>query len=380
MPFDPQKVRVCHITTVHPVYDVRIFVRECTSLARNGFITHLIARSDRDRIENGVHIVALPDNSARGLNRIVNTWRALKKAVGLRADIYHFHDPELIPVGVLLKLLTRKKIIYDAHEDVKAHALSKSWMDGGFKRMVANLLRGLEVVATPFFSAVFVPVGVLPGFCGKAVLLRNYPILPEILPRPGPVADGHKTLIYLGGIREKRCPFEMLSAVNILKTEHPDIHLNLIGPFFPAELQNRVEQFIADHGLSGNVRITGRVSWQEGCRLIGESDIGLCVLYPEPDFQRALPTKMFEYMMYGKPVVVSGFPMWRAIVEETASGLTVDSIAPEAIAAAVSDLFANPGKARQMGINGQAAVKTTYNWSGEEKRLIATYKTISGYE
>jgi glycosyltransferase involved in cell wall biosynthesis len=172
----------------------------------------------------------------------------------------------------------------------------------------------------------------------------------------------------------------MLSALEILKADYPDIHLNLIGPFFPAGLQNRVERFISDRGLIGNVRVSGRVSWQEGCRLIGESDIGLCVLYPEPDFQRALPTKMFEYMMFAKPVVVSGFPLWREIVEETASGVTVDSIAPEEIAGAVSELIENAEKARQMGLNGQAAVKSTYNWAGEEKQLIATYEAILKHE
>jgi glycosyltransferase involved in cell wall biosynthesis len=376
MTIEREKIRICHITTVHPVFDVRIFVRECASLAQNGFQTFLIARTDSDRVENGVNIIALHDNTARGVKRIVNMWRAMKKAFGLRADLYHFHDPELIPVGVMLRVLTRKKIIYDAHEDVKAHALSKSWPVRGSKRMIACFLRGLEIFATPFFSAVFVPIDTLPAFGGKAVLLRNYPLLPDKLPETGPGEGAKKTLIYLGGIREKRCPFEMLAAVKILKERYPDILLNLAGPFFPPDLKYRVEQFVENHGLTENVNITGRVSWEEGCRLIRESDIGLCVLYPEADFERALPTKMFEYMMYGKPVVVSDFPRWREIVEETACGVTVDSIAPEKMAKAVSDLYGNVEHMRQMGANGQKAVKTTYNWKSEERQLVRTYEAL----
>ena len=236
----------------------------------------------------------------------------------------------------------------------------------------------LTVLPTTFFSAVFVPVDTLPGFGGKAVLLRNYPLLPDKLPETEPGDGTKKKLIYLGGIREKRCPFEMLSAVKILKEKYPDILLNLAGPFFPQDLKYRVEQFIETYGLNENINITDRVSWEEGCRLIRESDIGLCVLYPEADFERALPTKMFEYMMYGKPVVVSDFPRWRAIVEETACGVTVDSIAPEKIAQAVSDLYENRERMRQMGANGQVAVKTTYNWKSEERRLIRTYEALIG--
>ncbi len=370
-------MKVCHITTVHHPTDVRIFARECVSLAANGFETVLIARAGHDQEKDGVKIAALPDNKASGINRLTNMWRALKKALGLRAGLYHFHDPELLPVGILLKILTRRKVIYDAHEDVKAHAMSKSWKGKIFARLVANGLRALERFGTPFFDAIIVPVTTLPDFGKKTVLVRNYPIVPAAKP-PVKTRDG-LTLVYLGGIREKRCPFEILQAIIILKRTYPKILFYLLGPFFPANLEARTRAFVDDHHLQGNVKITGRIPWQEGCRFIEKSDIGLCITYPEQDFARALPTKMFEYMMYGKPVVVSGFPAWKRIVDETGCGVTIppgDSLDPKKIAGRIDALYADRHKMAQMGADGRHAVEQKYNWKNEARTLILCYQKL----
>ena len=143
-------MKVCHITTVHQAFDTRIFFKECTSLANNGFDTYLIVRSDEDQVVNGVNILALPNLAARGWRRLVNAWRAFVKALSVKADVYHFHDPELLGVGMALRLITRAQIIYDAHEDVKLHAMSKAWMGRIAQQIVGSSLRVLEILGTPF--------------------------------------------------------------------------------------------------------------------------------------------------------------------------------------------------------------------------------------
>src|SRR5512137_1306313 len=96
--------RVCHLSTVHSVSDDRIFYKECVSLARHGFSVTFAVPHNRDEVRSGVQIVALKEYSCRLARVVIGSWRAFRKAIKTKAQLIHFHDPELIPVGFLLKL------------------------------------------------------------------------------------------------------------------------------------------------------------------------------------------------------------------------------------------------------------------------------------
>ena len=118
------KNKVCILTSVHPPFDIRIFHKEAKSLARAGYDITLIAQHDKEEIVEGIRIVSLPKPKNR-IDRMTRTvWSAYRKAIKIDADIYHFHDSELIPIGLLLKL-RGKRVIYDVHEDFPASILCK---------------------------------------------------------------------------------------------------------------------------------------------------------------------------------------------------------------------------------------------------------------
>src|SRR4051794_34340566 len=105
-------IRVCHMTSVHPWDDVRIFHKECRSLAAAGFDVHLVACAPEPRRLDEVTVHSVPRSKTGRLGRMLGTARNVYRAAkALDADIYHFHDPELIPYGLLLKW-RGKNVIY----------------------------------------------------------------------------------------------------------------------------------------------------------------------------------------------------------------------------------------------------------------------------
>ena len=146
--------KIAHLTSVHTRYDTRIFLKECTSLAAHGYLTSLIvADGQGDEQKNNVNIYDVGASKNR-LDRISRApLRVLKKAIELDADIYHLHDPELIPIGLKLKKL-EKTVIFDSHEDVPNQILSKYYLNPFIRRPISELIRRYEIFACSKLDAV----------------------------------------------------------------------------------------------------------------------------------------------------------------------------------------------------------------------------------
>jgi glycosyltransferase involved in cell wall biosynthesis len=106
------------------------------------------------------------------------------------------------------------------------------------------------------------------------------------------------------------------------------------------------------------------------------ADAGIVCFLPEPNNVNAGPTKLFEYMACGLPVVASNFPMWREVIEDNDCGLCVDPNDPMAIARALEYLADHPERREEMGRNGRQAVERQYNWQVEADRLLEAYARL----
>jgi glycosyltransferase involved in cell wall biosynthesis len=103
----------------------------------------------------------------------------------------------------------------------------------------------------------------------------------------------------------------------------------------------------------------------------------MAVLEPLPNFVESFPTKMFEYMALGLPVIVSDFPLYRAIVDDVCCGFCVPPGDPESIAEKALWLFENPGEAAAMGKRGRQAVSNKFHWGRESRKLVAFYDDLN---
>ena len=366
-------MKIAQLTSVHPRHDIRIFVKQCSSLAKAGFSVHFIVADGKGNEEkNGVTIIDVGDNKGGRIRRMTQTvWRIYSKAVELDAQVYHFHDPELIPVGMILRM-RGKKVIYDVHEDLPRQILSKSWIKMWLRYPVSWGAAFLEWFASRFFFSAI--VGATPTITKrfpvkKAINVQNFPIIGELLIEKA-FNDRSLAIVYVGGLEKERGIKQIVNAIS--KVNNTQVRLKLAG-FFRFK---KFEQEISKEQGWDRVDFLGWLDRQQVSELLSEVRAGLVLFHPEPNHIDAQPNKLFEYMSAGLPVIASDFPLWRELIDGAGCGLLVDPLKPEEIAKAIDWLLDHPDEAEAMGKRGQKAVMETYNWAIEEQKLLNIYKGL----
>lgn len=365
-------MKICHITTAHPPFDIRIYQKECRSLAQAGFEVFLLARNHENQKADGVQMVLLPNRKGH-LGRIRSALLDVPAlALGTGAELFHFHDPEIIPTGVLLKLLG-KKVIYDVHEDFGAAAHSRDWIPGPVKKVISTLFRVAEKTGCLFFDAAVAATASIAGNlpCRKTVLVQNFPLKNELVGVRGDGNSASKYVVYVGACSEDRGMKRMVEALGLLPQEL-QLSLKVAGVVSPA-LKDSVSS------LPGwkRVELLGYMGRKEVGELLNSAMAGLVLFQPTPNHIHSQPNKLFEYMSAGLPIIVSDFPLWKNLIESTGCGVCVDPLDPAALAAAMKDLLAEPEKAREMGRRGRKAVEEKYNWEAEAPKLTALCRKLT---
>jgi glycosyltransferase involved in cell wall biosynthesis len=369
--------RVVHLTSVHSATDVRIFQKECKSLARDGYDVELIVPNAKDEVIDGVRMVGVPGYRNR-LSRILRTgWSVYREAVRRNADIYHFHDPELIPWTLLLRLKGHK-VIYDAHENLPRMILRKDYLPSFVRRPLGWIVERFENFASQWFSAI---IGATPAIERRFVAVnpRTVSILNTAIPaefegkQRGPWSHRKLSVAYVGGIQRANCIEEIVAAMSLIPS-CVQASLQLAGAFSPESLRDSVTK----HPGWQRVEYLGLVKRACVPMILGQVRGGLILSPPDPECIESLPNKLFEYMAAGIPVIASDFPRWKEIIEGTQCGVLVDSRRPEQIAEAITYVLTHPKDAEAMGCAGREAVMTRYNWKIEERRLLALYADLCG--
>ena len=364
--------RIVHMSSVHEPFDTRIFHKECKTLAMAGYdVTLIIPRAEGDVVRDGVKLRAItpPRDRRERLTRTI--WNVYRAAVRENAEIYHFHDPELIPVGALLKM-RGKRVIYDVHEDYAVTMQDKKWLPRILQTPASLAVRICEAAAasacdrvisvTPTIAAKFPPK--------KTRLVQNFPWTRELrIPDSLPYEQRAAVVVYVGWLANARGIREMAKAAEIAAQEVP-LKLVVAGGVRSGALAE------LDHGKNGEVEYVGQLNRPQVAELLARARAGLLMSHPTRNYINAQPNKLFEYMSAGLPVVASDFPLWRKIIRSSNSGLLADPLNPQAIAEALVWLLRHPAEAAEMGRNGQRAVAEKYNWEHESKSLISTYEEL----
>ncbi len=367
-----KSIKICHLTSVHPRYDTRIYYKQLLSLKQEfPNVQLIVADGLGDECTDGnveIHDVGAPKNR---FYRYYKTAIAIyEKAINIDADIYQFHDPELSRVGIKLQK-QGKFVVYDVHEDLPRQILTKAYIPKVLRSVISWFAERKEnkhakqfgqiITATDFIWDRFKRIN------EHVVSVKNYPILATMQVDSNWNKKNQK-LCYIGGLTEVRGIFEMVEVM-----QYVDAELHLVGAFDDERFRQKVMQSkgwerVIEHGYLDR----GKVN-----HILEDSKIGFVLLHPTKNYVDALPVKMFEYMAAGIPFVVTDVPLWRQIVDENQSAVCVDPFNSKAVADVINALLADEEKAKAMGENGKIAVETKYNWEQESKKYLQVYRTLS---
>lgn len=367
------KTSVCHISTVHSVNDSRIFFKECETLAKSGFEVNLVINAERSTIINGINIIALPVRRSRISRVFFLSFIAFFKALKTNSTIYHFHDPELIFIGFLLKLLG-KKVIYDVHEDLREDILLKQWLGGRLTtKAFAHVASFAEKMANSFFDAIVVTTPKIYSHFNpyKTILLRNFVKLSSFTDSQCQGKINKKTtkkiLVYVGLLARIRGIKEMIEAIERVEEES---ELWLIGRWENEQFKNECDALPG----SKRVRYVGYVKHDKVPFYLREADVGMVTLHPTSTFLESYPIKVFEYMSSALPVIMSNFPLWIELFEDAAVFVNPNNV--DDIAAKIDYLLSEEKTRKNLAQKGENLVLTKYNWEMESEKLITLYNVL----
>lgn len=366
--------KICHISTVHREDDNRILFKECSSIKKAGYDVSLIITSSNSKDVNGVKILPLIEQTNRIKRLLYKRKEAYKKALSVEADIYHFHDPELIPIGI--KLAKRgKRVIYDVHEDVSKQILSKNYLGNYWiRKTISMLFNKYEKHHSKKFSAIITILDELEiefkKYNKNVISVKNYAIK-DIIDESIAIEDKNNrdefVILYIGSITKIRGIKEMIMATERFNSK---VKLWIIGIWESEELRKECEK------LNGykNVVYYGSFEIKDLYKYVKSADVGLSILHPTLNYKKAIPTKVIEYMACEIPIILSDFPFWRALFGEV--GTYVDPLNVDEISEAISFYLNNTKTIESIGRSNREKYINKFSWDSEEKKLLNLYRQI----
>jgi len=327
----------------------------------------------------------MPPSKSR-IARPLNWLRILRTALREKADFYHFHDPELLLIGALLRIGARKSVVYDIHEHYPAAVRERRWIPKFMRAPVSRFLGVIELPLSQLMTAIVVADdGLEERFAVRArevVKLYNFPLkslFKETVPeRERPLVEKPPTAVYVGGIGPERGILTMLQTTSIVVNElGRDMKLRLVGAI-SSGLERPVDERINLLNIADSVEFVGRVPHEELPDYMRDAYLGFLALKPSR-FAMNIPTKMFEYMACALPIVATDCATTRRFMDGLDFGFLIASEKPEPYAEAIVHLLDHPEEAKRMGQNGRRAFLERYNWDSEAAKLLDLYRRLGSH-
>jgi len=295
----------------------------------------------------------------------------------LRFSVIHVHNmPDFLVFVALLPKCAGARVALDLHDPMPE--LYMTIFGIAASHPVVRILKGVERLSIRFADAVittnlaFRNLFVSRGCpAEKIVMVMNAP--QESVFRPEEDEADVTTwtssrpfhLMYNGTIVERNGLDLAVAAVARLSSSFPDLHLHVYGSgeFLPA-----VREQVAQLGLDKRVLFHGDVSLERIASAIREHDAGLVPNKRNPFTDLNFPTRIFEFLCLGKPVIA---PRTRGVLDYFGKDELFFFEAGSAgdLARAIRELITDETQTRAI-LSRAIGVYRKYTWQSQQRRLL----------
>lgn len=314
-----------------------------------------------------------------------NAWNHLKYNLALydylrdqQFDVVHCFNVDTMLAGLLAAKRYRKKAILDVCEPDYYRGFwhpRYDWLLHGvnwFEKTLAKRFDHLFVHNTyqieKFRSCGITRMTQIGSYPNQSMLATELD-----RPRTDKVVVGRFGTIYANNGYE-----ELVAAFQQLLVRHKKIgngleyKLRLAGKVFDT-YRPAFEALIKP--LVGKVEITGAYDVSELPQLYREIDISI-LLYGGESFAHVTPTKLFESMACGVPVVANAIGDVAEIVAEGKCGVIVDHNDPDSICEGIEKLASNAELRRTMAANALRLAREKYTWEAVQGDFLSAYRGL----
>jgi glycosyltransferase involved in cell wall biosynthesis len=371
-----KKTRILHVSTAHPATDPRLVNRVIPSLTADYELIALLPAIPKANGPANARTIWLPYSQRLPIRFLLAHPLVLFYALWLHPSLLHIYDPELLPVARFIQWLLDIPVLYEVHENLYRKLDQKRQLQGPW---LVRQFQRFDAMAQQHFHLIFTEHGYLNTYKNlryPSIISYNYPELTFLDTfrqpyAPNPIAP---EFFYIGLISFERAFDTLVAALACLKTQVYSYTVHLFGRrTFNDDAMTQLPGFDT---VQDNLRFYGYTRQADALPTAARATAGIALLKPVGDYPESYPTKLFEYMALGLPVITADFPLYQAIVDKHRCGFCVDATDADQITQALQYLIKHPDEARAMGERGRQAVQTNYNWESEAQKLRVFYKTV----
>lgn len=394
-------LNICILNSVHPASDTRV-LKIATTLAEAGYAVTMLSPSIQvpfaslQKLEGRLKLVEIerPKGQFRPssgigaflktlLSRLMISAQLFRQGWRLKADVYHCNEVDSWLVGILLKVLLRKRVVFDVHEYYPSHIIALLPNHPIRQPLEKLLIKFFTVCSKLTDGAIFTNQtrADLYKFQCPQVIVRHcvsLKLVDGIIQKDSTLETQYKgrtVLLHVGLLRDTYGTEQLIEAIGLLQ-DVPNLVCVVLGGIY--DPHNVIQHKLADLDLNERLEIVEKVPFEQVVQYLNVADIGLIVVQPcRKSFVTSLARKFLEYIAFGVPIVASDFPEMRRIVEKYEVGLLVNPEDPQDIARAIKILVQDPVMRSRMKANGRAAFENELNWEMESQSLVKMYTSWS---
>ena len=365
--------KIAILTTIHPAYDARVFERTILPLFDIGYDVEVIAPwKPHPYYSNSIKWTET-SYPANRIQRIFHGFKLFMLALKSQACIIHFHDIDFILWGLLIQIFSNKKLIYDCHENYSEEILyGKPWIPSRFRIAISRIVNYIEIFCVKRFSFNIVVVQnqfeKFRKITNNIELIRNLSIY-----LPKKFLNHEKNIIYIGSVSVNYGGNTIIELARKIKTSKNTTKIILFDKFDP-EYKEKFLKIVKNENLP--VVINPRFTRDEISNVMSRGCVGLSFSEDTVNNNLGLPTKLFEYMSFGIPVVASDIIRHQKILNISKSGVLVNHDDINQVYDCVTEIIYNDLYRAELQNNGYSAIENEFNWLNEQQKLINVYHKL----